>query len=214
MINYKQSWVDMQFHDEACEFGAHRLESLRTALEEGEVRLARRDGIVRYPARFQLVMATNTCPCAPPRDIDCTCTPNARRTYFNRLSGPLLDRVDLRVRMRPITAMNITEVGEPEPTAVVRDRVRRAREAAVARWGAHGWHTNSEVPGPVLRRDFALPVSATRLLDKSLGAGLLSGRGADRCLRLAWTLADLSGENRPDADHVAAALDFRDRGAA
>ena len=127
------------FLDEAAEFGEQRLDALRTVLEEGEVRHARRDGIVRYPARFQLVAASNPCPCAPPRDIDCTCTPTARRKYLGRLSGPLLDRVDLRVRMRPITAMSPHLDGAPESTAAVRQRVVEARQRAASRWAANGW---------------------------------------------------------------------------
>lgn len=202
------------FLDEACEFGPQRLEALRTALEEGEVRHARRDGMVRYPARFQLVLATNTCPCAPPRDIDCTCSPSARRRYFGRLSGPLLDRVDLRVRMRPIIAMSVSDAGEPETTAAVRARVADARQRAAQRWSGRGWRTNAEVPGPALRREFALPSRATALLDRALAAGAITARGADRCLRVAWTLADLAGCAEPSTDHVAAALEFRDRRAA
>ena len=199
------------FVDEACEFGPHRLEALRTALEEGEIRLARRDGVVRYPARCQLIMATNTCPCAPPREIDCTCSPHERRRYLARLSGPLMDRVDLRVRMRPITAMSVAEVGEPESTATVRTRVARARERAAERWAGQGWASNAQVPGPVLRREFALPKKVTAVLDRGLNLGALTGRGVDRTLRVAWTLSDLAGTERPDADHVAAALEFRDR---
>lgn len=200
--------------DEACELGPKRLEALRTALEEGEVRLARRDGALRYPARFQLVLATNPCPCAPARDLDCQCPPQVRRRYLGKLSGPLLDRVDLRVRMRPITAMTGPGGAEPESTAVVRERVARARDAARERWSQHGWRTNTEVPGPVLRREFALPERVTALLDRGLEVGAITARGADRCLRVAWTLADLDGEERPDAEHVAAALEFRDRRAA
>ncbi|MBP2338522.1 magnesium chelatase family protein [Saccharothrix coeruleofusca] len=199
------------FLDEACEFGPGKLEALRTALEEGEVRLARRDGIVRYPARFQLVLATNPCPCAPPKEVDCVCPPAARRRYQGKLSGPLLDRVDLRVTMRPLTAMSGADVAEPESTAVVRARVLAARDRAAARWSAHGWRTNAEVPGPVLRREHALPRATTALLDRALAVGALTGRGADRCLRVAWTLADLAGADRPEADHVAAALQFRER---
>ncbi|MEU4739864.1 YifB family Mg chelatase-like AAA ATPase [Actinosynnema sp. NPDC023658] len=199
------------FLDEAREFGAAKLEALRTALEDGEVRLARRDGIVRYPARFQLVMATNPCPCAPPKDIDCTCLPAARRRYQAKLSGPLLDRVDIRVVMRPLTAMSGVEVAPPEPTAAVRARVQKARTRAAERWAAHGWLTNAEVPGPVLRREFALPRPVTAVLDRALTTGALTGRGADRCLRVAWTLADLAEVDRPTADHVAAALEFRER---
>ena len=115
------------FLDEACEFGPQRLEALRTALEEGEVRHARRDGIARFPARCQLILATNPCPCAPAKDIDCMCTPRARRQYFGRLSGPLLDRVDLRVHMHPLLAMNLNGAESQESTETVRGRVGRAR---------------------------------------------------------------------------------------
>ena len=200
--------------DEACEFATDRLEALRTALEEGEVRLARRDGVVRYPARFQLVLATNPCPCAPPREFDCTCTPIAKRRYMNRLSGPLLDRVDLRVRMRPITAMSRSTLTQPEPTAAVRARVLKARQRAVERWKTYGWLTNAQAPGPMLRREFGLPRKTTAILDRGLDVGAVTARGADRCLRVSWTLADLAEEDMPTADHVAAALEFRDRRAA
>lgn len=196
--------------DEACEFGPKRLEALRTALEEGEVRLSRTDGTLRYPARFQLVLATNPCPCAPARELDCECPPQARRRYFGRLSGPLLDRVDLRVRMRPSTAMNGSGT-ESEPSRLVRQRVTEARGRAIERWSEHGWQTNAEVPGPVLRREFVLPGTTTALLDRGLASGAVTARGADRCLRVAWTLSDLDGSARPGADHVAAALEFRDR---
>lgn len=199
------------FMDEACEFGPNRLEALRTALEEGEVRLARRDGVARYPANFQLVLATNPCPCAPPREFDCTCSPHEKRRYLARLSGPLLDRVDLRVRMRPITAMSTAEVSAPESTAEVRARVDKARRRAVDRWHKYGWRTNAEAPGPILRREFALPRKATSLLDRGLDTGAVTARGADRCIRVAWTLSDLAEADHPHADHVAAALEFRDR---
>jgi len=197
------------FLDEACEFAADRLEALRTALEEGEVRLARRDGVVRYPARFQLVLATNTCPCAPPREADCTCSPHARRRYLARLSGPLLDRVDVRVRMRPSTAVAQAPDQVTEPTEVVRARVQEARARAARRWSAHGWRTNAEVPGPALRRHFPLPRESTALLEAGLARGVLTARGADRCARLAWTVADLAGAAPPTAQHVATALHFR-----
>ncbi|QGK71031.1 YifB family Mg chelatase-like AAA ATPase [Allosaccharopolyspora coralli] len=197
--------------DEACEFGAKRLEALRTALEEGEIRLSRRDGTLRYPARFQLVLATNPCPCAPVRDVDCHCAPQARRRYLGKLSGPLVDRVDLRVRMRPITSMTMLPGTEPESSEIVRERVAHARATAIERWSDFGWQTNADVPGPVLRRQFALPAEATALLDRGVEVGAVTARGADRCLRVAWTLADLDRRPRPGADHVAAALEFRDR---
>ena len=201
------------FVDEAPEWAPHLLDALRTPLEEGEVRLSRAEGTVIYPARFQLVLAANPCPCAPAHDRDCICPSLARRRYLGRLSGPLLDRVDLRARMLPITALSAV-VDQAESTAAVRDRVLAARDAATTRWKAHGWLTNGEVPGPVLRTRFALPPRAVRPLDLALRVGEITARGADRALRVAWTLADLAGRDRPDHDLVETALFYRDRRAA
>lgn len=198
------------FLDEVAEFGPRSLEALRTPLEDGEVRLARRDGVVRYPARCQLVLAANPCPCAPPDDRDCICAPSARRRYLGRLSGPLLDRVDLRVAMRPLKDFGRAGV-EPENTATVRQRVFQARMAARSRWVGTGWSTNAEVPGPVLRRRFRLPRTVTEPIESALHRGLVTARGADRALRLAWTVADLAGRDRPLAEDVAAAMGLRDR---
>jgi magnesium chelatase family protein len=201
------------FLDEAPEWAPHLLDALRTPLEDGTVRLSRAEGTVEYPARFQLVLAANPCPCAPAHDRDCVCPSLVRRRYLGRLSGPLLDRVDLRARMLPITSLAM--VAEPtESTAVVRGRVLAARAAAAARWAGQGWATNAEVPGPVLRTRFPLPASVVRPLDSALRAGEITARGADRALRVAWTLADLVGRGRPDRELVETALFFRDRRAA
>jgi magnesium chelatase family protein len=201
------------FLDEVAEFGPRSLEALRTPLEDGEVRLARRDGVVRYPARCLLVLAANPCPCAPPDERDCTCAPSVRRRYLGRLSGPLLDRVDLRVAMRPVKDMGQADA-EPESTATVRERVLRARAAARARWAGTGWSTNAEVPSPVLRRRFRLPRAVTAPIETALHRGMVSARGADRALRLAWTVADLAGRERPLAEDVSVAMGLRDRRAA
>lgn len=198
------------FLDEVAEFAPRVLEALRTPLEEGEVRISRTDGVARYPARFQLVMAANPCPCAPPRDADCICTGAARRRYHARLSGPLMDRVDLRLEMLPTNAAALADAGPVESTAVVRERVIQARDCAAQRWSQHGWRTNAEVPGPALRRTFRLPRAAIHPIDQALRQGRLTARGADRCLRLAWTLADLAGRTRPDEQLVWAALSLRD----
>ena len=198
------------FLDEVPEFGPRSLEALRTPLEDGEVRLARRDGVVRYPARCLLILAANPCPCAPPDERDCICAPSARRRYLGRLSGPLLDRVDLRVAMRPVKNMGQSDT-DPESTATVRERVLRARSTARARWMGTGWSTNAEVPGPVLRRQFRLPRAVTEPIEAALHRGLVTARGADRTLRLAWTVADLAGRDRPLAEDVAVAMGLRDR---
>ncbi|WP_172650526.1 YifB family Mg chelatase-like AAA ATPase [Rhodococcus opacus] len=198
------------FLDECAEIGTKVLEALRTPLEDGEVRIARRDGVARYPARFQLILAANPCPCAPAREADCVCAPTARRRYLGKLSGPLMDRVDLRVRMQAVaTGAFIDEVGES--TEDVRQRVAEARAAACERWSDYGWRTNAEVPGPALRQKFRLARPALAPVERALRKGLITARGADRALRVAWTVGDLAGLDMPGPEQVVTALGFRDR---
>ncbi|MED5811807.1 YifB family Mg chelatase-like AAA ATPase [Mycolicibacterium sp. 050232] len=199
------------FLDEFAEMGASALEALRTPLEDGEIRLARRDGVACYPARFQLVLAANPCPCAPPNPVDCVCSAQARLRYRSKLSGPLVDRVDLRVELHSVTAGAFApEAGES--SAVVRQRVAAARLAAEERWRPHGIRTNAEVAGSLLRREFRLPRATMAPLRTALDRGVISMRGADRCLRVAWTLADLAGRPSPSVDDVLSALSFRQSG--
>lgn len=199
------------FLDECAEMGAKTLEALRTPLEDGEIRIARRDGVARYPARFQLILAANPCPCAPARSADCVCAPTVRRKYLGKLSGPLMDRVDLRIAMQAVaTGALVDDVGES--TDAVRSRVTGARDAAAERWREFGWTTNAEVPGPALRQKFRLSNAALRPLERALRTGSLTARGADRALRVSWTLSDLAGSDAPGLEEVGAALDFRDRG--
>ncbi|MGH3969739.1 MAG: YifB family Mg chelatase-like AAA ATPase [Mycobacterium sp.] len=201
------------FLDECAEIGVSALDALRTPLEEGEIRLARRDGVACYPARFQLVLAANPCPCAPADPQDCICAAAVKRRYLGRLSGPLLDRVDLRVQLHSVRAAAFS-AAEAESTAAVRSRVASARDAAAQRWRSHGFRTNAEVSGAVLRRKFRPANAAMEPLRTALERGLLSIRGVDRTLRVSWTLADLAGRTSPGLGEVAAALSFRQPGAA
>jgi magnesium chelatase family protein len=200
------------FLDECAEISVSALEALRTPLEDGEIRLARRDGVACYPARFQLVLAANPCPCAPADPRDCICAAAVKRRYLGRLSGPLLDRVDLRVQMNPIRAGAFSAT-DGEPTAQVRQRVAQARGTAAQRWRPDGFGTNAEVSGALLRRKFRPSYAVMDPLRKALDRGLLSIRGVDRTLRVAWSLADLAGRVSPGLDEVAAALSFRQQGA-
>ncbi len=201
------------FLDECAEIGTKVLEALRTPLEEGEIRIARRDGVARYPARFQLVLAANPCPCAPARDVDCICAPLARRRYLGKLSGPLMDRIDIWVQMHG-QASGAFASTEAESSAVVRGRVEAARKAAAERWREYGWTTNAEVPGHTLRQRFRLPAEALAPVENALRQGRMSARGADRAIRVAWTICDLRGGERPGTQDVMQALNFRQRGAA
>lgn len=199
------------FLDECAEIGVSVLEALRTPLEDGEIRLARRDGVARYPARFQLVLAANPCPCAPADPNDCVCNGQVKRRYLGKLSGPLMDRVDLRVEMHSMRAGTVLQQ-DGEPTAVVRERVGAARAAATERWRPYGIRTNSEVSGSLLRRRFRLPAVVMEPLHSALDRGTLSARGMDRTLRVAWSLCDLAGRTSPVLDDVNTALSFRQGG--
>ena len=202
------------FLDEAPEFKGTVLQTLRQPLESGEVVIARARQSVRYPARFLLVLAANPCPCGRSygKAIDCTCTSTEIRGYASRLSGPLLDRVDLQVHVPPVRRSAIgDEVGEP--SAAVADRVAAAREVQRERWRASGgarWSLNGLVPGHVLRRPpFRLPGHVTADIDRSLDTGRITLRGYDRVLRVAWSAADLAGHESPSRDDVATALVLR-----
>ncbi|GAA0916624.1 YifB family Mg chelatase-like AAA ATPase [Streptomyces thermoalcalitolerans] len=200
------------FLDEVPEFGSHALDALRQPLESGHVVIARSAGVVRFPARFLMVLAANPCPCGrfTRRDTLCECPPSAIRRYQARLSGPLLDRVDLRVEVDPVTRSELARRdARGETTAAVADRVRAARERAAARLAGTPWRSNSEVPGRELRSRWHAAPGAMEAAERGLERGVLTARGLDRVLRVAWTVADLAGHDRPDATDVALALQLR-----
>ncbi len=198
------------FLDEAPEFAGGVLDALRQPLESGVVEVARASGTARFPARFQLVLAANPCPCAPARDIDCTCPSMVRRRYQSRISGALLDRVDLRRAVVPVPrAALLAGAGVGECSAVVAERVAAARAAAAERWSALGVRCNAEVPGSVLRRSHRLPTAVTASTARAVECGLLSARGFDRVVRIGWSLADLAGRTSPSASDLDVALGLR-----
>ncbi len=199
------------FLDEAPEFPAGALDALREPMERGELSLARAGGSFRFPARFQLVLAANPCPCASAAgDAACTCPSVVRRRYLARLSGPLLDRVDLRVQVFPVArAALLDDAASGETSATVAARVIAARAAAADRLAPTPWRTNAEVPGPVLRSRWRPPARALAEATRALDRGALSARGFDRVLRAAWTIADLAGRAAPDRGDVTEAVGFR-----
>ncbi|MEU8589622.1 ATP-binding protein [Streptomyces sp. NPDC048664] len=199
------------FLDETPEFSSRALEALRQPLESGHVVIARSAGVVRFPARFLMVLAANPCPCGRFSRLDtlCECPPSAIRRYRTRLSGPLLDRVDLRVEVEAVTRAELAGHRGGESTAAVAGRVLAARERAAARLAGTPWRTNSEVPGRELRGHWRAASGALEEAERSLERGVLTARGLDRVLRVAWTVADLVGHDRPDATDVALALHLR-----
>ena len=198
--------------DEAPEFGARVLETLRQPLESGELVLARGAGTARYPARFQLVLTANPCPCGKGggKGLDCTCTVPQRRRYLGRLSGPLLDRVDLQVDV-PTSRVSATMAASGESSSVVAARVAGAPERMTARPHGTPWRTNASVPGAWLRTHHPLGRDVSADLERAVELGHLSLRGADRVQRVAWSLADLASRERPNRDDVGRAMTLRMR---
>ncbi len=197
------------FLDEAPEFARDVLDALRQPLESGEVVLARSGLSARFPARFTLVLAANPCPCASAATsrTACSCTPMARRRYLARLSGPLLDRVDVKAEFLPVgRAELLSDRKFAEPSSVVAGRVAAARQRMGHRLRGTGWRLNAEIPGSELRRRFAPAPGALAPLERAMDLGEISARGADRVIRLSWTIADLRGAARPTATEISYAL--------
>jgi magnesium chelatase family protein len=195
--------------DEAPEFGRDVLDALRQPLESGQVVVARSGLTARFPARFTLVLAANPCPCARAGASPgaCTCAPAARRRYLGRLSGPLLDRVDVKVEVLPVGRAELLSDGRSaEASSVVAARVTAARERAAHRLAGTSWRLNAEVPGSELRRRFAPARGGLAPLERAMEIGEISARGVDRVLRVSWTLADLAGRSRPGAEETCYAL--------
>ncbi|MGN6791260.1 MAG: YifB family Mg chelatase-like AAA ATPase [Streptosporangiaceae bacterium] len=197
------------FLDEAPEFGRDVLDGLRQPLESGEVVVARAGVTARFPARFTLIMAANPCACASARTPGsaCSCTPMARRRYLGRLSGPLLDRVDAKIEFMPVRRTELlSDRAFTEPSTVVAERVLAARQRAASRLAGTPWRLNAQIPGFELRRRFAPKATALAPLERAMDLGTISARGADRVIRLSWTLADLAGLGAPGQAEVGYAL--------
>ena len=198
------------FLDEAPEFNRDVLDALRQPLESGEVVIARAGTQAVFPARFTLVLAANPCPCAKstgPGKTGCSCSPATRRRYLARISGPLLDRVDVKVRLQPVSRHDMLYDRKfAESSAVVAGRVAAARERCAARLAGTPWRVNAEVPGTALRRAFPPGRGALNSLDRAMELGQVSARGADKIVRVAWSLADLSGKDQPGPDQVNLAI--------
>lgn len=196
------------FLDEVSEIPTPILDSLRTPLEEGQVRLVRKQREYLFPARFQLVMAANPCPCGADKPNRCRCPARLRQNYLNNLSGPVRDRIDMFVTMSSEGAS--LRAMHPEPSSRIADRVLEARTRARDRWLHAGWAcaTNAAMNSRILRRQYPAEESAMALLEAHLLDGSLSQRGVDRTLKVAWTLCDLRAGARPCLDDVARALDL------
>lgn len=195
------------FLDEFPEFGRRTLEVLRQPLEDGHVTISRVAATLSYPARVTLVCSMNPCPCGYAGDgrRACRCTPGQIERYQARISGPLMDRMDIFVDVPRLTREELRGQGPGEPSRLVRERVGRARAAQAGRQGV----PNCALSGRTLRAACCLRGDAEELFSRAIDRMGLSGRGHDRVLRVARTVADLAGEEEISVEHVAEALNYR-----
>jgi magnesium chelatase family protein len=194
------------FLDELAEYPRHLLEALREPLETGAVWISRASGAARFPARTLLVAAMNPCACGwlghPKRG--CRCTPTDLQRYGARVSGPVLDRLDLQIEVPALTSAELLELAPGEPSEVVRQRVIAARATQRARG-----HLNAHLPDACIVQVGALDAIGQRLMADAIDRGGMSARGVRRALRVARTIADLAGEPNVGALRLAEALQYR-----
>ena len=201
------------FLDELPEFSRQTLEVLRQPLETGEVTISRAAGAETFPSRFMLVCAMNPCRCGwyGHPSGRCTCSESAVRAYRQRISGPLLDRMDIMLRVRSLEYDELHDQSAGEPSAAIRERVKRAREIQRKRLEGSGETLNARLSGELLRDSCRLDAAGESMLRAAYTRLGLTARSHDKVLRLARTIADLAGSENIEIPHLAEALQYRAR---
>lgn len=199
------------FIDEAPECASGILDALRQPLESGEITIARQAGNITFPAQFLLILAANPCPCGKysGKGHGCTCSSIEVRRYLGKLSGPLMDRIDIRIAVDPVGRIELASQELGESSADIRGRVMEARARAAHRYKDEKWKLNAEIPSRALRREYAPDRSAMNFLHDELDQERITARGLHKVARLSWTLADLSGKEKPGLVEVQNAYQLR-----
>ena len=199
------------FLDELPEFSRSALEALRQPMENSRVTISRAGGSVTYPSRIMAVAAMNPCPCGyyGHPDRPCTCTPSAIKRYLGRVSGPLLDRLDIQVEVAPVRYEDLASASREEGSAAIRERVAAARKIQQTRLAPYGESCNARIPAGALGEVCPLTPAADRILQMAFERLNLSGRAYDRILKIARTIADLDGSERIDTPHITEAIQYR-----
>lgn len=200
------------FADELPEFGRSALEVLRQPMEDKRITISRAKYTIEYPANFMLIASMNPCPCGyynhPSRE--CTCSRFAVHNYLNRISGPLLDRIDLHIEVVPVPIEEISSKREGESSEVIRARVIAARKIQSERFAdIEGVHTNSMMNSAMIRRFCPLSPEVAALLNRAIDKLNLSTRAYDRIIKVARTIADLEGKSDITPTHIAEAINYR-----
>lgn len=200
------------FLDELPEFNRSVLEVMRQPLEDRIISISRAKYSVEYPASFMMVASMNPCPCGyyghPTKR--CTCTPGQVQRYMSRISGPLLDRIDMHIEIVPVPFDKLSEMAPAEPSAVIRERVIAARGIQAARFSNdEGIYCNAQMSSKMLRKYCAVDEAGQQLLKAAMARMNLSARAYDRILKVARTIADLAGSERVQTEHLAEAINYR-----
>ena len=199
------------FLDELTEFSRSTMETLRQPLEEGIITISRVRGTLTYPCHIMLIAAMNPCPCGyyghPSKP--CTCSPNAIRKYLSKVSGPLLDRMDIHIEVSPVSFDNLSSKAKLEPSCKIRERVNKAREIQKERLKSVGLLSNSQIPSHILSSVCELTEDAKNILQMAFDKMGLSARGYDKILKISRTIADLAGSKIIDKNHICEAIQYR-----
>jgi len=200
------------FIDEAPECGVGVLDSLRQPLESGSITIARSVGSVAYPAQFILILAANPCPCGmfSGRGRNCTCSSPQVRRYLSKLSGPLMDRIDLRVEVEPLGRVQLMHNELGTSSAQIRQRVMKARSFATRRFINESWTLNAQIPSRALRTVYQPETKAMNFLHSELDKEHISARGLHKIMRTAWSIADLSQHPKPTLEDTQRAFALRE----
>ena len=199
------------FLDEVPEYKRQALETLRQPLEDGVITVTRVQQTVKYPANFMLIGSMNPCPCGNfgSKKHVCTCTPQAIRHYLNKLSGPLLDRIDIQVEVDAVEFGELRSKAEEESSALVKERVMRAREIQRKRFSRSSIFTNSDMNNRLIKNYCSIPTEAEDMMETAFRKLSLSARASFRILKVARTIADLEGKEKIETAHVAEAIQYR-----
>ncbi len=200
------------FIDEAPECGSGVLDALRQPLESGSISIARAIGSVTYPARFLLALAANPCPCGKftGRGRNCICSSQQIRRYMSRLSGPLLDRIDIRAVVEPVSRVELMQSTVSESSLAIQGRVGQARQLSAARFRSEPWEINGDIPTRALRNTYQPDRQALSFLRSELDRENITARGLHKIMRLAWSIADLHAHPIPTLADTEKAYSLRE----